>query len=115
MSTFSRADVVMANLGAPPDQVKGHEQAFPRPAVIVQVFEHSELVVVVPFSSRYYTDRIFPVVKIPAGSGGLTQDSWAMCHQVRSISEVRIGRKLGTLAAPQFEAIALVLADFLDL
>lgn len=115
MSPFSRADVVMANLGSPPDEVKGHEQGFSRPVVIIQVFEYSDLVVIVPFSSRYQTDRLFPVVRISAGSGGLTQDSWAMCQQVRSISTVRLGRKLGSLADPQFEAIALVLADFLDL
>lgn len=115
MSDFSRADVVMANLGTPPDEVKGHEQGFARPVVIIQVFEHSDMVVIVPFSSRYYTDRLFPVVRIPAGSGGLNQDSWAMCQQVRSISASRISRKMGTLSVPQFESIALILADFLDL
>jgi mRNA interferase MazF len=71
--------------------------------------------VIVPFSSQYYPDRLFPVVRIPAGVGGLNKDSWAMCHQLRSISTSRIGRKMGTLNDPLFESIALVLADFLDL
>jgi mRNA-degrading endonuclease toxin of MazEF toxin-antitoxin module len=36
---FSGADVVMADLGSPPDAVKGREQGFPRPVVVIQVFK----------------------------------------------------------------------------
>ncbi|AEE51887.1 type II toxin-antitoxin system PemK/MazF family toxin [Haliscomenobacter hydrossis] len=115
MSRYSRADILMVDFGSTPNEARGHEQAFVRPALVVQVFENSKLLVVVPFSSRSYAVQAFPVVMIPANTGGLTQDSWALCHQVRSVSEMRVKRQLGTLPALEFEMVVEVLSDFLEL
>lgn len=114
MSTYYRADVLMIDFGSTPNEVRGHEQAFVRPALVVQVFGNSKLLVVVPFSSRSYAVQAFPVVMIPANTGGLTQDSWALCHQVRSISELRVKKHLGSLPELEFKMVLEVLGDFLE-
>lgn len=113
MFTYSRAEVLMVDFGSTPNEARGHEQAFVRPALVVQVFENSKLLVVVPFSSRPYAVQAFPVVMVPANTGGLTQDSWALCHHVRSISALRVKKYLGNLPELEFEMVLEVLADFL--
>lgn len=52
--------------------------------------------VVIPISSR--VDRIYPFqVRLPAGEGGLLQESKALCEQIRTVSRERIGDRLGQL------------------
>lgn len=115
MPTYSRAEIVLLDLGTFPDQVVGHEQANVRPCLVIQVLPLSQLAIVVPFTSRAMSVQAFPAVKIPAGVGGLTMDSYALCHQVRSTSYLRIRKSMGVLPTLEFEMVTSVLADFMNL
>ena len=74
-----RGDVYLADL----DPVKGSEQAGRRPVV---VFEDSRLiavtltVVAIPFTTNLRMQRLPTCVLVPAGEGGLRQESIAICH-----------------------------------
>jgi mRNA interferase MazF len=78
----TRSDVVWCNFSP----VVGSEQAGVRPAVVVQndvANRSSPCTIVVPFTTKL-PPTLFPShAFVPAGVGGLTQDSIALCEQVR--------------------------------
>lgn len=111
----SRTDIVMVDLGKLPDQVKGHEQANPRPCLVIQTLDLAQIAVVVPFTSKYHASLRYSIVPMPAGVGGLTADSYALCHQIRTVSYQRFGKTIGTLPDRDFNKVLTVLADFLEL
>ena len=114
MVSPKRAQVVMIDLGKVPNQVIGHEQANTRPCVVIQTLDYSELAVIVPFTKQD-VPQIYSIVKVLKHSGGLTSDSFALCHQIRSVSYKRIVKSLGYLPDRDFNKINTVLADFLDI
>jgi mRNA interferase MazF len=92
------------------DPARGAEADKRRPAVIVSNDAANStaarlgrgVVTVVPVTSN--VTRVHPFqVHLPAGSGGLTEDSKAQAEQVRSIATERIGALLGQLS-PQLMA-----------
>jgi len=91
----NRGEVWTTNL----DPTLGHEQAGHRPCLIVSAnkLNHSraELVVVVPITTK--DKRIPSHVKVPQGEGGLSEDSFIKCEEVRCISTQRLDRPLGKL------------------
>ena len=115
MVSPKRAQVVMIDLGKVPNQVVGHEQANLRPCVVIQTLDYAQLAVIVPFTSQSLSEQIYSIVKIPKNAGGLTSDSFALCHQIRSVSYKRIVRSMGHLSDKDFNRIAIVLDDFLDI
>ena len=59
----------------------------------------SPCTIVVPFTTKL-PPSLFPThAFVPAGVGGLTQDSVALCEQVRVIDKRRIIRTVGRLDA----------------
>ena len=110
-----RAQVVLIDLGKVPNQVVGHEQANIRPCVVVQTLNYAHLAIVIPFTSQNPATQIYSIVKILQSSGGLTADSFALCHQIRSVSYKRIVKTMGDLPDRDFNKIMTVLADFLDI
>src|SRR5688572_17114423 len=93
---ITRGDVVWCNF----NPVVGSEQAGIRPAVVVQndaANRTSPCTVVVPFTTKI-PRALFPShALVPAGVGGLTQDSVALCEQIRVIDQQRIIRVVGHL------------------
>lgn len=86
------------------DPVRGAEADKRRPAVIVSNDAANTtaarlgrgVLTVVPITST--VDRIHPFqVLLPAGAGGLPQDSKAQAEQVHSLDAKRIGERLGRL------------------
>ena len=86
------------------DPVRGAEADKRRPAIIVSNDAANTtaarlgrgVLTVVPITSN--VDRIYPFqVLLPAGAGGLPQDSKAQAEQVRSLDAKRIGEQLGRL------------------
>jgi mRNA interferase MazF len=81
------------------DPVVGSETGKTRPALVLQnelANRSSPTVTVVPISSQIA--RVYPFqVRIPAGEGGLTRDSKALCEQIRTVSRQRIRERLGEL------------------
>lgn len=115
MNLPNRADIVIVDLGKVPDQVKGHEQANLRPCLVVQTLDLAQLAVVIPFTSKHHPSLNYSTIRVQAGIGGLTADSYALCHQIRTVSYERFRNTIGTLPAREFNKVLTVLADFLDL
>jgi mRNA interferase MazF len=93
---MKRGDVYLANL----EPTKGAEQAGCRP---VLVFQHNLLnrvtrtVVVIPFTTNLHMARLPSCALVPAGEGGLRQDSVAICHQIRALDKSGLLTYWGTL------------------
>lgn len=91
-----RGDVHLADLGAP----RGAEQGGFRPVVVLQdelLTQVWRTVVVIPFTTNLKLVRLPTCVLVPKGTGGLADDSVAMCHQIRALDRDRIDRRLGSL------------------
>src|SRR4051812_22655840 len=101
---IGRGDIVWCDF----NPVVGSEQAGVRPAVVVlndRANRASPCTIVVPFTSKI-PHALFPShVLVPAGVGGLTQDSVGLCEQVRAIDKSRIVRVGGQLDAPYLTAL----------
>jgi mRNA interferase MazF len=91
-----RGDVYLADL----DPAKGSEQAGRRP---VLVFEDDRLipatltVVVIPFTGNMAMRKLPTCLLVPAGEGGLRQDSVAIGHQIRALDKQALIEYWGTL------------------
>jgi mRNA interferase MazF len=112
---YQKGDVVDVDLGRPPKEIKGHEQGLKRPCIIIKSFDNLGLAIVVPCSSKEPKFSLYTIVKIFKNQGGLTSDSFALCHQIRTISHDRILNKRGTLPQNTILKISSVLTDTLDL
>jgi mRNA interferase MazF len=101
---IARGDVVWCNFSP----VVGSEQAGTRPAVIIQndvANRTSPCTIVVPFTTKL-PPTLFPShAFVAAGVGGLTQDSIALCEQVRVVDKRRIIRVVGSLDASSLAAV----------
>ena len=86
----------------------GHEQKNVRPCVVVSdpvvaADQRYPLVGVVPLTGKEGRGALYP--KIPAGSGGLRNDSWALTDQIRSIDKRRIVAAYRSLEPADMDAI----------
>lgn len=112
-ATLHRGDVVWAA----PDPAVGREQAGRRPAVIVSSAGHlalaTRLVFVVPVTS---VERGWPNhVALSGRTLTLTDPSFAMTEQLKTIDRARIQRLAGQVDQATMTAIDRWVADFLDL
>lgn len=96
----------------------GTEQAGVRPVVVVQTDRanpHSPHTIVVPFTTRIRQKLLSSHVFIPAVEGGLTQDSVALCEQIRVIDVGRLRDRLGILSPQRMQEINDALRAILEL
>jgi mRNA interferase MazF len=102
-----RGDVFLVNLSP----VVGSEVGKTRPAVVVQndlANRSSPTITIIPLSSSI--ERVFPFqVRIPAGEGGLGQESKALCEQIRTVSRERLRERLGQLSQERLNDIRAAL------
>ena len=114
--TFTKGEIVEVNLGSPPNEIKGHEQAYTRPCIVVKSFNPIELAIVIPLTTKQPKHSYYTIVKILQGSGGLNADSFVLCHQIRTVSFDRIkGTPIGKLDNRDILKIHAVVSDALDL
>ena len=89
------------------DPVMGHEQGATRPALIVSADElnhgASGLVTVIPVTTKGRLLRSY--LQIVPPEGGLTQTSFIICDQVRTISSQRLGKCYGSVSAETLEQV----------
>ena len=84
----------------------GSEQQGTRPVIVVSNDAFNEVaawrsVIVVPVSTSRAQSRRGPTaVPLPAGAGGLQEDSLALCHQVTTLDRRKFSDKLGSLPDP---------------
>ena len=112
---FSKGEIINVNLGKPPKEIKGHEQGFIRPCVVIKAFNNLDLIVIVPCTTSEPKYSIYTIVKLVKGIAGLTSDSYALCHQIRTVSFDRIESKRGKLDGKDILKIHSVLIDALEL
>jgi mRNA interferase MazF len=78
---------------------KGSEQSGVRPVLVISSEEVNEalpIVTIMSITSLKPGRRIYPIeVMLAANVTGLTKDSIAMAHQIRSISKERLGEQCG--------------------
>jgi mRNA interferase MazF len=112
---MNRGDVYQAVLN--PSQ--GSEQSGTRPVVIVSreaINRNSQVVIVVPLTSRANKIRILPChVEIKINEGGVTMESVVLCEQVRAIAVSRLRKGLGHLPEQRIAEINAALKIALDL
>jgi len=114
MTPRLRWAVVEADL----DPVRGSEQRGRRPVLIVSNEDFNRAttnVSVLPLTST--ARRLYPSeVRIPADQAGQPLESIVMAHQVRTISQTRIGRSLGYLEDESLQsAVLAAIRDHFDL
>lgn len=76
------------------DPVRGHEQSGTRRALVVsyEAFHRSSSATVCPITAARSVVRYPNEVAIPAGEAGQTRPGVILCHQVRTISLLRIAK-----------------------
>ncbi len=104
--TPQRGEVWRANL----NPQKGSEQSGTcRPVVIIQCDVMNRVgntVVVVPFTKTIKRAALPSCQFVPAGTGGLTIDSVALCHQIRVLDKkTGLVKRLGTLPPDVLQGI----------
>jgi mRNA interferase MazF len=98
--------------------VVGTEQAGVQPVVVLQI-DRANVVsphtIIAPFATKIRRALLPSHAIVPAGAGGLSQDSVALCEQIRVIDKRRIIKVLGHLGEPYLEEIAKALRTILGL
>ena len=110
-----RGEVWHANFDPP--KSRGHEQAEPRPVVIVQTndLEPLSTVVVVPLTSKLERANFISGVHVPATEAGLPHDSAALCEQVTTIDRRRLAYRYGEMPQQKMREIENALHWVLEL
>jgi mRNA interferase MazF len=107
---LKRGEVWLANL----NPTQGSEQAGIRPVIIFQndiVSQFSTTTIAIPLTTNQRRALLPICVLIEQGEGGVSQDSVALCFQIRVLDKTRLIRKLGQLSAEtvaQLEEVMLV-------
>lgn len=114
MQLFQPGTVVQVDLGMPPG-TKGREQQKHRPCVVLVHWPQLQLVIAVPISGNKPPVQLYTTVELKASNNGLTKDAFALCHQIRSVSEERLGRTLGRLKALDLEKVRAVVKGMMRL
>jgi mRNA interferase MazF len=99
------------------EPVRGHEQGRVRPALIISndIINGSTagLVTVVPITTKSRPIRSF--LKIQPPEGGLSQTSFIICDQVRTVSTDRLGKWLGSVSGHVLAEVERRLKFLMDL
>jgi mRNA-degrading endonuclease toxin of MazEF toxin-antitoxin module len=73
-------------------------------------------IIVVPISTSALRGRRGPtVIEIPAGAGGLSKTSFAVCHQVTTLDRAKLIKRVGALPLEVLEEVELALKAAMDL
>lgn len=112
--TASRGEVWMADFGAVA-MVKGHEQAGLRPALVLSadIFNAAGMVTVLPLTSKTRPYKTRLAIRPP--EGGVTVPSWVIGEQVRTISTLRLRRRMGAVRPLTMSAVEDVVRMLLGL
>lgn len=114
MVAITRGDVVLCDL----NPVIGTEQAGIRPVVILQTDRANAVsphTIIAPFTTKIRRALLPSHVFVPAGVGGLSQDSVVLCEQIRVIDKSRIIRLLGHLDEVYLQKLTKALCVILGL
>ena len=99
-----RGEVRMAEL----NPVRGSEQAGARPVLVLQhdlINRFTSTTLTIPMTTNLRRAELPSCVRISKGDGGLTDDSVALCHQLRVLDTTRLRGKLGCVSQETLGAI----------
>ena len=105
----ARGEIWLANL----DPTQGSEQAGTRPIIIFQentISKFTSTIVTIPLTTNLRRAALPTCLLISNEQGGLSQDSVALCHQLRVLDKTRLIKRLGQLdsvAIADLESIVL--------
>ena len=102
--TVKRGGIWLADL----NPIKGSEQAGIRPVLIFQndtISRFTTTVLAIPFTTNLRRASLPSCVRLLKDEGGLTNDSVALCHQLRALDQMRLRRKLGTVSQDTLSTI----------
>lgn len=111
---IARGDVVLGDL----NPVVGTDQAGIRPVVILQIDRANAVsphTIIAPFTTKIRRKLLPSHVLVPAGVGGLSQDSVVLCEQIRVIDKSWIIRVLCHLDDSYLQELAQALRAILGL
>jgi len=111
---IKRGDIFLVDL----NPIVGAEQAGIRPALIIQVNKAnaaSPHTIIIPFTTRIREVMLPSHVRIPAGIGGLVEDSILLCEQIRVIDKRRLVRKIGSIGEDYLVEVSIAIKVVLDL
>jgi len=83
--------------------------------VVVVHWPQLQLLMAVPISGSEPKVELYTTVALKPGTNGLTKDSFALCHQLRSVSVERLGHTLGRLNALDLEKVRAVVKGMMGL
>lgn len=98
-------DIFLANL----DPVKGSEQGKKRPVIVFQnpdLSRFTSTYLCIPLTTNLSRASMPGTCFIKKGKGGLSQDSVALCFQLRAIDKSRLIKKYGTLDRTTLNSLA---------
>ena len=99
-----RGEIWLADL----NPIQGSEQAGVRPVLIFQndtISRFTTTVLAIPFTTNLRRASLPSCVRLSKNEGGLTNDSVALCHQLRALDQMRLQRKLGTVSQDTLSTI----------
>ena len=102
--TVKRGEIWLADLNL----IQGSEQAGVRPVLIFQndtISRFTTTVLAIPFTTNLRRASLPSCVRLSKNEGGLTNDSVALCHQLRALDQMRLQRKLGTVSQDTLSTI----------
>ncbi len=112
LSAISVQDIWLVTL----DDAEGHEQDGTRPVIIMGLHTPSKLTMITPCTGTIRATRFPHTHQLsPTFTNGLSKDSVALVYQTRALSTTRFIRKMGKCSQADFEAIKIMLEDYLDL
>lgn len=99
------------------DPVRGSEQAGQRPILVISremINQVLPVVNVVPLTSLKSPERKIYAneVLLPAGTGGISVDSIALCYQIRTLDKSRLIVRLGQVTERKIQAQVLAALRF---
>ncbi|HEX3129756.1 MAG TPA: type II toxin-antitoxin system PemK/MazF family toxin [Thermoanaerobaculia bacterium] len=114
---MKRGDIFWAELSPR----SGSEQQGRRPVLIISHNAFNEIpawqsVIVIPCSTSSAQRRRGPTaVFLPAGTGGLPEDCFAICHQITTLDRSKLTRRIGVLPESALRSVEGGLRAAVDL
>ena len=111
---LSRGDIFLVDL----NPIVGTEQAGIRPALVLQINRANAVsphTIIIPFTTKIREVKLPSHVRIPAGVGGLAEDSILLCEQIRVIDKRRLMRRTGNIGEEYLKEVAIAVKAILGL
>lgn len=105
MTYFQTGDIYLANL----EPVQGSEQGRTRPVVVFQnpdLGRFTRTAICVPLTTNMARLGLPGTCLIRRSESRLSQDSIALCFQLRALDGARLAKRLGRLGRPATESLA---------